>query len=163
MKLIKILTTVFVSLVTIGCSSVSELKPVAGIDFPPVYSIGNVEVEDRTGKEYELEGGANISVLMETAMYKALDDSGKREVKGSELSYEILIVDYQAGNAFARWLMPGAGKTILSVEGFVKDSTGTVLAATQASESVGAGGGYTIGAWKTVFDKVAKMLVKDLP
>ena len=59
--------------------------------------------------------------------------------------------------------MPGLGKTILSVEGSVKDSTGNVIASTRATESIGAGGGYTIGAWKYIFENVAEKLVDDLP
>jgi hypothetical protein len=59
--------------------------------------------------------------------------------------------------------MPGMGKTILSVEGVVKDSRDIVLVTTQATESIGAGGGFTAGAWKYIFGNVAEKLVNDLP
>ena len=69
---------------------------------------------------------------------------------------------YSKGNAVARWMLPGAGKTILSVEARLKNDVGAIVAESQATESIGAGGLYTIGAWKRVFDKVANSLVTDI-
>ena len=77
-------------------------------------------------------------------------------------SLEVNIIQYTKGNAVARWLLPGAGKTILSVEARLVSKTGTTVAESQATESIGAGGLYTVGAWKRVFDTVAKSLIKDI-
>jgi len=59
-------------------------------------------------------------------------------------------------------MIPGAGKTVLSVEARMTDSYGGTVAKSQATESIGAGGLYTIGAWKRVFIKVAQSLVSDI-
>lgn len=162
-RLLKLAIPATLLLCVAACSSVSELQPTGGVTFPPAYSITEVTVEDKTGKIHDLDDGADVEGLMHDAMQAALSDAGKVGMSGTKLSYEVYIIQYQKGSAVARWMMPGLGKTILSVEGLVKDSSGTVLATTQATESIGAGGGFTMGAWKYIFESVAKELVSDLP
>jgi hypothetical protein len=53
----------------------------------------------------------------------------------------INIDDYKPGNAFARWLMPGAGKTELSVVCSVADTDGKELSKIPARRYIAAGGG----------------------
>ena len=159
----KSLGSVLVLLSLAACSTVSELQPAEGVSFPPSYSISQILVEDKTGEDHELENGMTVEALMKSAMREAISNSGKLESGGPKLTYEVFVIQYQKGSAAARWLMPGLGKTILSVEGSVKDSTGNVIASTRATESIGAGGGYTIGAWKYIFENVAEKLVDDLP
>lgn len=159
----KLAVAALLALFLTACSSVSELQPAGGETFPPSYSVTAVTVEDKTGKFHDLEDGADVEALMHDAMQEALLEAGKVGESSAELTYQIYIIQYQKGSALARWMMPGMGKTILSVEGLVKDSSGTVLATTQATESIGAGGGYTAGAWKYIFGNVAEKLVNDLP
>ena len=56
----------------------------------------------------------------------------------------------------------GYGSTVLVVEATLRDADGNVDATAQANRSVDAGGGYTVGAWKKIFDDVAGDLVSDL-
>jgi len=75
---------------------------------------------------------------------------------------DVNIIEYRKGDAFKRWLWPGYGSTVLVVEATLLDAEGNVDATAQANRSVDAGGGYTVGAWESVFDDVARDLVSDL-
>lgn len=66
------------------------------------------------------------------------------------------IVAYAPGNAFARWLMPGAGATELSTVSRVYAASGEEIATIPVSRSIAAGGGYTVGAYKYVFNDNAQ-------
>ena len=162
-KTCKLATAALLFLYLAACSSVSELQPADGETFPSLYSVSAVTVEDKTGKFHDLKDGADVESLMRDAMQQALRDASKSGDSPAKLTYQIYIIQYQKGSAAARWMMPGMGKTLLSVEGLVLDSGGQVLATTQATESIGAGGGFTVGAWKYIFRNVAKKLVNDLP
>ncbi|MCR5256645.1 MAG: hypothetical protein K6E40_00635, partial [Desulfovibrio sp.] len=72
------------------------------------------------------------------------------------------IVRYEPGNAFKRWLMPGFEATRLNVVGKVFTREGVLVAAVPVERYVGFGGGFTIGAWKDVFQDVAKEIVRVL-
>ena len=72
------------------------------------------------------------------------------------------IVEYKKGSAFKRWMMPGWGATELSIRCELKDDKDNLVGTALASREVVAGGGYTIGAWKTVFKDVASDVAKDL-
>ena len=66
---------------------------------------------------------------------------------------ESRIVGYKKGSAFKRWMMPGWGATELSIRCDLKDDKNNQVGSAIASCEVVAGGGYTIGAWKTVLLK----------
>ena len=57
--------------------------------------------------------------------------------------------------------MPGYGSTVLTVECALHDGAKKV-ATVNARRTVDAGGGYTVGAWKTIFGSVAEDIVADL-
>ena len=71
------------------------------------------------------------------------------------------IVDYEPGDAFKRWLMPGFGSTVLTVECALYDGKKRV-ATVNARRTVDAGGAYTIGAWEAIFGHVADDIVNGL-
>ena len=77
------------------------------------------------------------------------------------LVISVRIVDYEPGDAFKRWLMPGYGSTVLSVECELRDGSKKV-ATINARRTVDAGGGYTIGAWNTIFTTIAEDIVSSL-
>jgi hypothetical protein len=59
--------------------------------------------------------------------------------------------------------MPGAGATVLSVEGVLVDAaSGEVLAQIRDQRGIYAGGAYTIGGWRTIFSTVAQDIVAGL-
>ena len=97
-----------------GCSSVSEIQPVSGVSFPASYSVGTVEVEDKTGKFYDFKDDYTVTGLMQEAMEEALEKAGKQGASSNSLTYKVAVIQYQQGSAVARWMMP-VGKTILSV------------------------------------------------
>lgn len=66
------------------------------------------------------------------------------------------ITGYAPGNAFTRWVIPGAGATTLSTESIVYTIDNVEIARIPVERSIAAGGGYTINAWKYVFEEVAK-------
>ncbi len=92
-----------------------------------------------------------------------LENAGLTPATDADPAYTLnaTIVHYQPGNAFSRWLMPGAGATVLSVEATLYDGE-TEVAHVNALRSISAGGGYTIGAWRTIFDTVAQDVVEEL-
>jgi hypothetical protein len=86
--------------------------------------------------------------------------SGDQSAERFTLSTQVL--NYEMGSAFKRWLLPGYGSTILEVEGELKDRKGTVVATINHKRGVYAGGAFTIGAWKTIFDSVASDIAREL-
>ena len=79
----------------------------------------------------------------------------------SKIDLQVSILDYQEGNAFKRWLLPGWGATVLKVEATLKENN-DVIATSKIDSNIAAGGGYTIGAWKYVYTDVAKKLISDI-
>ena len=72
------------------------------------------------------------------------------------------ILEYEPGDAFKRWLLPGWGSTVVAVEGELHDETNTLVGTVQARRTVSFGGAYTIGAWRSIFSSVADDIVSDL-
>lgn len=95
------------------------------------------------------------SALKKKNINTVLEDSG-------EIVLNTRIVDYQAGNAFKRWLMPGWGKTVCAIQVDILDAAGKKKGAVGIRRSIGFGGAYTIGAYKTVFKDVAEAVAKQL-
>ena len=99
--------------------------------------------------------------LSEALMQEQLLGSGNSG--GEQLIITSKIVEYKKGNAFKRWLLPGWGSTVLSVYCELKEGdTGNVVGTLEARRTVSIGGGYSIGAWRTIFGDVANDLAADL-
>jgi len=148
---------IFILFLIASCSTTSTIDQINETNISKSYQLNNLNVLNKTGKEYE---NIDIVVLMNKSMNKALmstDDSSILD----QSNLKILIVQYEEGNAFGRWLAPGLGKTVLSVETSLEDLSGNVLLQSQVTRSVGAGGGFTIGAWEEVFNDVAEQIVED--
>ncbi|MFZ0105223.1 MAG: hypothetical protein WAK92_00010, partial [Thiobacillus sp.] len=85
---------------------VSEQK----IEFSPElqFSVGQVTSEVSSS---ELEG-KDVQGLMSEAMRNALREAGVQWAGDTSRGHAIInlrVLNYQPGNAFARWMMPGAG------------------------------------------------------
>jgi hypothetical protein len=110
--------------------------------------------------------GIDTPALLRSALEESLTDAGllwKGDVVEDRYALELEVVDYEPGNAFKRWLLPGYGSTILRVHGRLVDPrTGAVAAEIDHQRSVVFGGAYTIGAWRGVFASVANDVVRDL-
>ena len=75
---------------------------------------------------------------------------------------ESRIIGYKKGSASQRWMMPGWGATELSIRCELKDTENNVVGKAAAIREVVAGGGYTVGAWQTVFNDVTNDVAEDL-
>ena len=76
--------------------------------------------------------------------------------------YQNRIIDYKKGSAAKRWVTPGWGSTILSVQCDVTDQNGYIVGTINAKGEVTAWGLYSAGAWQTIFNSVAGDIAKDL-
>jgi len=143
-----------------GCASSSNIEATGNAAIADDMSIETITVSNNTGETFD--GTDVVSMMRDAAREQATKYGLTSFGSASAYELEINIIQYSKGNAVARWMLPGAGKTILSVEAKLNDANGITVAESQATESIGAGGLYTIGAWKRVFDKVAKSLVGDI-
>ena len=154
----RILGSLILALLLTGCATTSEINILDESSFKSSFSIDQIEVENSTGQEFDID----IENMLTESLTVELDAQELSNRNGKPYSLSVAIIQYSKGNAFGRWLMPGVGKTILSVEANIIDDQGVTIAESQATRSIGAGGGYTIGAWKQVFADVAQSLILDL-
>lgn len=80
---------------------------------------------------------------------------------GSKLILNCNIVQYTAGNAAKRYLVPGAGGTSLTIQCDLLESK-KVVGSINASKSINIGAFGAIGAWKKIFAEVANDVVIEL-
>jgi len=147
-------------LFTAGCSTKSRITPVGDAPHIPAGSTFAVgKTVDESGYVFgEKDERFSLPDTMNASLKNALAQESMTSDQG-RLVINTRILAYAPGNAFARWLVPGAGATKLSTESEVCAPDGKVLAKIPVERSIAAGGGYTIGAWKYVFDDVAKEIV----
>lgn len=117
-------------------------------------------VKNQTGQSFDID----VEKLLADALEQALKDKsllGNAESK-AKLMLEAEIVEYAKGDAFKRWLMPGWGSTVLVVKATLLNGEKKNVGNVEAKRTVDAGGGYTIGAWESIFRNVAEDIVADL-
>jgi hypothetical protein len=98
---------------------------------------------------------------MTEALRKALEAKGTCAGDGP-YALDVELVKYAPGNAFAPWLPPGAGATVLNVVARITGADGQTVAEIPVERSSAAGGGYTIRAYKYVFEDVANEIAAYL-
>jgi hypothetical protein len=148
-----------------ACASSSSQRvvtPSAEITEGTNFAVGEVSLSSsETSPE-----GIDVEQLMTRSLEKALLEAGNKWNGDPLKDYAIIdieVTNYEPGNAFGRWLMPGVGATVLSVEGtLLNDDRSTVLATIRDERGVYAGGAYTLGAWDYIFDVVADDIVRGL-
>lgn len=121
--------------------------------------VDQAPVEKRKSvKEFDVVGE------LRTRLSASIDKKGlgvPPQSASPQLSLTTRILDYDPGNAFGRWLSPGLGSTVLSVECKVFDGpreVGTVW----SLRTVSYGGAYSIGQWKEIFKTVADDVAGEL-
>jgi len=111
---------------------------------------------------YEIDAAG----LMRTALVSALDErdmAWEGNPSTERLIFDVTVEDYEPGNAFKRWILPGFGATILHVSGVLTDaSTGEVVGELYQERNIYSGGAFTIGMWENVFQAVAEDIVNEL-
>lgn len=121
-----------------------------------------VEVETVSNKTSQ-NFGINVEDMLEKSLIKKLEADGMLWVsdESPKLQLNVDILEYSEGDAFKRWIMPGWGATVLIIEATLKDDN-QVIGKAYAARSIGAGGGFTIGAWKYVYDDISADIITDL-
>lgn len=146
-------------LILCGCSTSSNFKrvnPDVALPSQSTFFIG--EITDNSNYVTD-KPDEDAVFLMRNAL---LDELSKAKLVGDGYKINVVIHEYRPGNAFQRWLVPGWGQTRLNVKAEIFDKEGREIAVIPAERSVAAGGGFTIGAWKSCFRDVAKEIVKQL-
>jgi hypothetical protein len=151
----------FAGVMATGCGTV-EHKVVIDEQYAvlPETRVALGPVENQTGQAFDIE----IESMLADALAQSLREKNL-EWQANPTPKLVLttnIVQYEKGDAFKRWLMPGWGSTVLVVRGDLADAEGHVVGSVDAKRTVDAGGGYTIGAWKTVFRDMANDIVEQL-
>ncbi|MDR3154537.1 MAG: DUF4410 domain-containing protein [Deltaproteobacteria bacterium] len=156
--------------------AVGEITDSSGFEFPPDeketvdlrQAMGDslrkaLEAKGALAEESRASREAVVSQSQEAKESQGAQDAQDGgvglETRNSQWTIDVEIKEYAPGNAFARWLMPGLGKTKLSVLARIEDPEGNAAARIPVERSIAMGGGFTIGAWKYVFDEVANELV----
>jgi hypothetical protein len=119
-------------------------------------------VVDETGFSFPADEPDKVVLAeaMADALKKALTQ--KQLFADDQWTINVTMTEYEPGNAFTRWLLPGAGATRLNVVAHIVNPEGAVAANIPVERYIGMGGGYTVGAWKYVFDEVAAAIVDSL-
>ena len=159
-RLICLVASTGIILAIYGCGTV-EHKVILKDNYTPQTgtSIEVGKVTNASGQTFEV----SVEQLLTEALIKKLQKEGMFPINGSTNKIVITsdIVEYDEGNAFKRWLLPGWGATVLSVHCDLKEGS-QLVGSVEARRTVSAGGGYTIGAWRTIFESLAGDIVEDL-
>jgi hypothetical protein len=157
------IVAICVCVMLIACASPQPVVS-TDVDLPLDIRVQVGDVQSRISSQEV--SNVDITGLMRAALERALVSEGIAASPGATVTPALLnvnVVGYMPGSAFGRWLMPGVGATVLSVEGNLTDKeSGKVLARIRDERGVYAGGLYTIGAWKTIFDTVARDVASNL-
>ena len=146
-----------------GCGAVHHAAQLESGFLPkPDMRIEVGPVTNATAQTSEIDVSQHFAAALGKALEKK--DLLWTEGKGSErLVLTTKIVEYEEGHAFKRWLLPGWGSTVLSIQGDLKEQTsGKIIGSVEARRSISFGGLYTIGAWMTIFPSVAEDVVDEL-
>ena len=124
-----------------------------------VGEISDAAPRGNRGDQEDFDTEAELRVQLESK----LSERGMLAEGGAGGPYVLnaRIIDYEPGSAGKRWLVPGYGATELSVECTVHQGD-RVIGTVYARRTVEAGGLYTVGAWRSVFETVADEIVSEL-
>lgn len=147
----------------VGCGTVHHMAKFESDFLPkPDTRVEVGTIDNETGQTFDID----ISKMFMDALSESLEKESLLWAGGSGSEHLIItskIVEYEKGDAFKRWLLPGWGSTVLSVHCELKENTsGKIIGSVDARRTVSIGGAYSIGAWKTIFASVAKDVVEEL-
>ena len=145
-------------LVLSACGAVSHESTLLDNYVPDPGS--RIEVGSVTNATGQVPSVDDQAVDIEQLLTDALTDKlGRKDLLwagrgGRKIVLLTRIVQYEPGDAFKRWLLPGWGSTVVSVECELRDAD-LLVGTVRARRTVSIGGVYTIGAWRTIFSSVA--------
>ena len=143
---------------------------------------GATQFESKLPETFQLQPGQTIEFLpIENVTGKTLDppaDQIFNEYMGNLLKERKLLnvspqpapiilksklIEYEPGSAFSRWLLPGLGTTICTVDAELLDKpTGALIGRLHSRQTVSFGGAYSIGAENYICKRVADDLIADI-
>jgi len=130
-----------------------SLKPGQTIEFLPIENVTGKTLDppaDRIFDEY-------MGNLLKERKLLNLSSQPAVVVLKSKLT------DYEPGNAFGRWLLPGLGTTVCTVDAELLDkTTGALIGRMQSRQTVSFGGAYSIGADNYICKRVADDLIREI-
>jgi hypothetical protein len=148
-------------LFAVGCGTVEHKVSLEnGYRVQPGTKVVVGPVQNKTGQSFDID----VDKMLADALTQRLKDEDLYWTSdpAPKLTLSADIVQYAKGDAFKRWLMPGYGSTALVVHATLTDANNHEVGAVDAKRTVDAGGGYTIGAWESIFRDVAADVVTDL-
>lgn len=130
-----------------------SLQPGQMIEFLPIENVTGKPLEPPADKIFdEYMGG-----LLKDRKLLNLSDQPATVILKSKL------IEYEPGNAFGRWLLPGLGTTVCSVDAeLLEKGSGALIGRMQSRQTVSIGGGYSIGADSYICKRVADDLIKEI-
>ena len=145
-----------------GCGTKSSYMPTPSMELNPSGGFRVDQVNDSSGYKFPHGGNAfDLKDAMASALRAELGRQGLAAEKGL-YTINVNILAYVPGNAFARYLLPGAGATKLYVEALILDRHYIEVAKIPVYRHIGVGGAFTIGAHKYVFEDAAQEIVSIL-
>ncbi len=147
-----------------GCGTQTKnVKLEEGYQCPKDTKIEVPPAKNATGKTF---AEIDVEKVLTEELIKALSEEGicaDNVYTGYHLLLPCRIAEYQPGDAFKRWLMPGYGSTVLDVKcELLEHGNDKPVGTAEARHTVDAGGGYTIGAWKYIFGNLSKEIAKEV-
>lgn len=129
------------------------LQPGQTIEFPPV--------ENVTGKSLD----PPADQIFNEYMTELLKEKKLLQISGvsAAVVLKTKLIEYEPGSAFGRWLLPGLGTTICTVDAEILDKqTGALIGRLHSRQTVSFGGAYSIGADTYICKRVADELVGEI-
>ena len=158
----KYLSSLVAALILAGCGATSfdsklpdnySFKTGQTMEFPPI--------ENVTGKTLEPPADQIFNEYMGNLLKerKLLNLSSQPVA----VVLKTKLIEYEPGSAFGRWLLPGLGTTICTVDAEVLDKqTGALIGRLQSRQTVSFGGAYSIGADSYICKRVADELIAEI-
>lgn len=146
-----------------GCGAVSHsAKLEAGYAPRPDLKIRVVKATDESGVKTDFDKSELLTDALKNAFEKDQFLCTDKSYP-NQLIIESKIVQYDPGNAFKRWLLPGWGSTVLTVHcDLMEPVSRKIIGTVDARRTIAIGGLYTIGAWETIFGSVAHDVVSEV-
>jgi len=115
-KIVLVLAAIWITLTFSACgTAVNQVKLQDNYTPPSDAKIEVGSVKNESGMRFEV----NVEQLLQRALNLKMAKAGMRWNQGdggNKMVLETKIVEYEPGDAFKRWLLPGWGATVLTVQ-----------------------------------------------
>ncbi len=168
MRSIKVMATLYFGLLLMSLMDTCLADPVVWLDDNvtlagrDIYYVSTVQNE--TGKTFS----SDITAFLTSEITQSLKREGmtvldNQDAPRGSITIDSRLIDYEAGSAAKRWLLPGAGTTLCVIRSIlVDDKSGKTIGEIVVSSSVSAGGLFSIGAENSVPKDVAQEIAKKI-